>query len=593
MAKERGQLGLGIADRSKPGKDAFDYRAAQTEQWVRDLPMGNIGETARLVYEALHEVNHLAIAWKERYRFLELLREPIHYIQTSLSKRLATTTFPLPEKSQRVANLALSLANEMALGYKTAIEEMLGSSFLSRDNKALTVMIHRAIRYLSQAMLSSYQTYRPHPEKSWSELNALYLYAEHKNIYHGRVSDELNDLLPESSIARVYKQILLLALASPYRLRQGEAEVVYNALARYAIHAHILPYSDPAATEVLFSVHINSDRAPDYLVFNHEECNKELCRLVDTRELSQRIYEELERREGYMGSGQIPKELVVRLIRAWGIAPKRSFTRNERTDSNVTTVIGLTTLYRALAQAQGSADTEIHRARFNSRSVVGVSQPTTDDIWDIRGSMSISRDFERYKSLYEPDNMPRQESKIPTHTWQILNESAGGYRLALASNENAGVKVGELIGIDRSSSGKTWETGVVRWLRQGSDGHLEVGIQVLAPHAIPVLVSNERAAGKAADSQYGLLLEEIPAIKQPGSLIAPTLLFKQGDELSVNAPSLQTKLKLKERMQDSGAFAQFAYISADQQLTKAETQKPADRNKNRGNDGLGQVWDEL
>ena len=590
MAKEHGQLGLGIAERSKPGKDAFDYRAAQTEQWVRDLPMGNIGETARLVYETLHEVNRLSIAWKERYRFLELLREPIHYVQTALSKRLSTTTFPLPEKSQRIANLALSLANEMALGYKTAIEEMLGSSFLSRDNRALTVMIHRAIRYLSQAMLSSYQTYRPHPEKSWSELNALYLYAEHKNIYHDRVSDALNELLPESSIARVYKQILLLALASPYRLRQGEAEVVYDALARYALHAHILPYSDPAATEVLFSIHINSDQAPDYLVFNHEECNKELCRLVDTRELSQRIYEELERREGLMGSGQIPKELVVRLIRAWGIAPKRTFARNEREASHVTAVIGLTTLYRTLAQAQGNADTQIHRARFNSRAVVGVSQPTTDDIWDIRGSKSISKDYEHYKSLTEVDETPRQEVTIPTHTWQILNESAGGYRLALTESENAGIKVGELIGVDCSNSGKSWETAVVRWLRQGSDGRLEIGVQVLAPHAIPVLVSNERAAGKAADSQYGLLLEEIPAIKQPGSVITPSLLFKQGNELSVNAPSLQTKFKLKEKLQDSGAFAQFAYSSTEQQQT---AQAPKPTSKEPGNSGFGQIWDEL
>ncbi len=592
MAKEYGQLGLGVAERSKPGKDAFDYRTSHTEQWVRDLPMGNVGETARLVYEALHGVNHLAIAWKERYRFLELLREPVHYVQSSLDKRLSNATFPLPEKSQRIANLDQSLSNEMALGYKTAIEEMLGSSFLSRDNKALTVMIHRAIRYLSQAMLSCYQTYRPHPENSWRELNALYLFAEHKNVYHDRVNDELNKLLPESSIARVYKQILLLALASPYRLRQNEAEVVYNALSRYATHAHILPYSDPAATEVLFSIHINSDQAPDYLVFNHEECNKELCRLVDTRELSQKIYEELEKREGLMGSGQIPADLVIRLIRAWGIAPKRSFARNERNAASVSAVIGLTNLYRLLAKEQGSANTQMHRARFNSRSVVGVSQPTNEDIWDIRGSSYIKKDYDHYKSFTDPDEIAQDDSTIPTQTWQILNESAGGYRLSLASNESVGVKVGELMGINRGNGSNTWETGVVRWIRQGSDGRLELGVQVLAPHATPVLVSNERAAGKAAESQYGLLLDEIPALKQAGSLITPTLLFKKGNELSVNAPSLQARLKLEDKLQDSGAFAQFTYKRTDQPQAAA---KPADKPSDKGadNNGFGHIWDEL
>lgn len=592
MAKELGQLGLGIAERSKPGKDAFDYRASHIEQWVKELPMGNIGETARLVYETLHEVNRLAIAWKDRYRFLELMRKPVQYVQNSLTTRLTNATYPLPEKVQRIANLSQSLSNEMALGYKTAIEEMLASSFLSRDNKALTIMIHRAIRYLSQAMLSCYQSYRPHPESSWRELNALYLFAEHKNIYHDRVSDSLNELLPESSIARVYKQILLLALASPYRLRQGESEVVYNALARYALHAHILPYSDPAATEVLFSVHINSDHAPDYLVFTHEECNRELCRLVDTRELSQKIYEELERREGIMGSGQISADLVIRLIRAWGIAPKRSFTRNQRNETTVTAVIGLTTLYRVLAQAQGSSTTQMHRARFNSRSVVGVSQPTTEDIWDIRGSSYIKKDFDHYKSFTEPDDIPREEVSIPYQTWQILNESAGGYRLALAGKENAGVKVGELIGINRGNGSETWEAGTVRWLRQDSGRQLEIGVQVLAPHAIPVLVSNDRAAGKAAESQYGLLLDEIQAIKQPASLIAPTLLFKKGNELSVNSPSLQTTIKLQDKLQDSGAFVQFAYTSTEKPLTKS---KPVPKSAENGttNNGFGHIWDEL
>lgn len=592
MAKELGQLGLGIAERSKPGKDAFDYRASHIEQWVKDLPMGNIGETARQVYEALHEVNRLAIAWKDRYRFLELLREPVQYVQRSLTQRLASATFPLPEKVQRIANLSQSLSNEMALGYKTAIEEMLASSFLSRDNKAMTVMLHRAIRYLSQAMLSCYQSYRPHPENSWRELNALYLFAEHKNVYQDRVADELNDLLPESSIARVYKQILLLALASPYRLRHGESEVVYNALARYAMHAHILPYSDPAATEVLFSIHINSDQAPDYLVFNHEECNKELCRLVDTRELSQKIYEELERREGFMGSGQIPADLVIRLIRAWGIAPKRSFARNERSATTVTAVIGLTTLYRVLAQAQGSSTTQMHRARFNSRSVVGVSQPTSEDIWDIRGSSYIKKDYDHYKSLTEPDDIPREEISIPYQTWQILNESAGGYRLALAGKENVGVKVGELIGINRGNGSEAWETGTVRWLRQDSDGRLEIGVQVLAPHAIPVLVSNDRAAGKAAESQYGLLLDEIHAIKQPASLIAPTLLFKKGNELTVNAPSLQATIKLQDKLQDSGAFVQFAYTSAEKPPTESKPIPKSTDDGSNGN-GFGHIWDEL
>jgi len=588
MAQDKGQLGLDIAQRSKPGKDTFDYRAASTEQWIQNLPMGNIGETARLVYETLHEVNRLAISWKDRFRFLELLRQPYHYVQTSLNRHFVGMSFPLSNKSQRIATLAVTLSSEMALGYKTAIEEMLGSSFLSRDSKAMTVMIHRAIRYISQSMLISYQTYAAHPGSCWRELNALYLYAEHKGVYQDRVKDELNTLLPESSIARAYKQILLLALASPYRLRQGEAETVYNALAHYAGYAHVIPYSESLASEVLFSVDMDSDKAPDYLVFSQEVCNSKHCRLVDTRELSKKMYAALEKGEELAGMSKLPKQLVVRLIRTWGIAPKRNFTRNER-HANVEIAIGITMLHRVLAEAQGTPEMHTHRSSYDSKAVVGVSQPTTDDVWDIRASSNMKRDYDHYKSITDPDEPAVVKHTIKLHLCQVLNESAGGYRLSLENAENAGLKVGELLGIRQDTDGAPWETGVIRWLRNGGEGRMEAGIQVLAPHARPVMVSNSKASGAAAESQYALLLPEIPALKQPHSIITPALLYKPGIELSVNLPNQSIKLKLGSKLQDSGVFVQYTYSSAEK-----FAKSPAKRSKpEQDEDGFNQVWDEL
>ena len=121
MAKGKGQIGLSIAERHRPTKESFDFRSASVEQWVETLPVGNVGETARLVYGALHDVNRLDISWKERQRFLEQLRAPISYVQESLVKRYTGMSFPLPPKTQRIAALAQTLYLEMALGYKTAI----------------------------------------------------------------------------------------------------------------------------------------------------------------------------------------------------------------------------------------------------------------------------------------------------------------------------------------------------------------------------------------------------------------------------------------------------------------------------------------
>ncbi|MFO7593089.1 MAG: hypothetical protein R6X15_03460 [Pseudomonadota bacterium] len=586
MAGEKGLSGLKTAERSKPGKDSFDYRSANVEKWVQTLPVGNIGETARLVYDALYEVNRLEITWKERHRFLELLREPVHYVQNSLVRRFTGMPFPLPEKARRISLLARTLYDEMALGYKAAIEEMLEGNFLTRDNKALTLLIHRAVRYLSRSLLTCYQTYTPHPENSWLELHSLYLYAEHKNIQQTPIKDEYNQLMPDSSIARVYKQILLLVLTSPYRLRQGEAEAVYSALARWAGHGHIIPYDDPSAGEALFVVHMDSDEAPDYRVFDHRNCNSELCRLVDTRQLSKVLTEELERRKRGDISGPIGAQLMRLLIRTWGVAPRRVFSRNDR-QATIEVVVGTTMLHRALARELAIPELSGKTANFSSKSVTDSGHSTSDDMWDIFSSSKMKANYEHYLNLTAEE--ADHEIKIPevvSETWQIRNESAGGYRLALEPSQSAKVQVGELIGLRHRRDGDLWETGVVRWLRQDLEGGLEIGVQALAPQVLPVMVKKVEPKGHTADYQYGLMLPKIPTLKQPATIITPVMLFHTGDELILHSPDNDLKITLLQQLQATGSFAQFLFTPSRQESSAAGEEA-------KGRDPISSVWEDL
>lgn len=576
MAKGKGQLGLTIAERTQPTSSSFNTRPSAVEQWVRDLPLGNVGAMSKLLYSTLREVNRLAISWRDRQRFLELLRQPIDYVQQQLQQRYTGISFPLPPKTQQIADLSMTLSGEMALGYKTAIEEMLASSFLSRDNKALVELIHRAVHYLSCALLTSYKTYSSHPEDCWFELHMLYLHAEHKGVHTKQIHDNENRTLPKSSIARLYKQILLLALASPYRMRQGEAHAVYHALARWAGHARIIPYNDPSAAEALFVVHMDSDDSPDFQAFNHRDCNGELCRLVDTRQLSHILQEELEylKKSGKNNEG-VSAELVSRLIRSWGIAPKRSFSRNDK-DASLEVVVGLTSLHRLLATELGDESQLRDKAQYQSKSVVGVSQPTSSDIWDIFSKEKLALQYDNYKQQTSPKQEKAPE-KVASQYWQIRNESAGGYRLAIEHNDGAKVQVGELLGLRHRHNEQPYEAGVIRWMRQPADGGLELGVQVLAPQAVPVMLRNTKRDGKTAQFQPALLLPEVPTIGLPATLITPILLFEVGMELQLHHPEQDIRLVLSARGEQTGCFAQYRFESkteAEQQPLKERLADP-------------------
>lgn len=578
MAREKGQIGLTIAERHTPTKQSFDYRSTSVDKWIQSLPVGNIGETARQVYSALYEVNRLKISWKDRQKFLEHLRESVQYVQNSLVKRYTGMPLPLPSKTQRIAALSQTLYLEMALGYKTAIEEMLGSSFLTRDNKALTELLHRAVRYLSQAILTAYQIYAPHPVNTWFELHMLFLHAEHKKLHQTPVRDRLNEVMQESSIARLYKQILLLALTSPYRLRQGAAEQLYNTLSRWAGHAHIIPYNSPAAGEALFVVHLDSDHAPDYQAFNHRDCNTELCRLVDTRQLSHILQEELKLQVEERKKGPISPDLMLKLIRSWGVAPKRHFSRNE-SESQIEVVVGSSMLHQALAHQLGDARQYSQRASYSSKNVHDISQPSGDDIWDIFASKKIQKGYVEYEASQQPPPPPEKEVvDLGIQQWSIRNESAGGYRLVLPKEQHSKVQVGELLGLRSHEGSHLWEVGVVRWLRQPDDGGLEMGVQVLGPEALPVTVRNIQSGGKAAQYQYALLLQAIPTIGQPASLITPIMLFSPGNEVHLHMPGKETRVILQEKIQDSGSFVQFRFRpKPDEGLRRSEEESLSEK----------------
>ncbi len=583
MGVGKGRIGLQLPEQGKPAKGAFDIRPKRVEEWVQSLPTGDVGETARRVYQTLHEVNRLRHAPTDRFHFMELLREPIAYVEGALGKRFIGVSFPLPNKTRQVAKLAQALLMEMALGYKFIAEETRSTNVLLRDKQLLMTSIHRAIRYLSQALLTNYQLYAPHPAGSWRELHLLYLCAEQLKLHTTPLKDSWNAKLPESSIARGYKQMLMLALASPYRLRQGEAEAIYHALGRWAAHTDIIPFNHPKAEAALFVVHMDSDSEPDYHAFDHRHCDSDACRMVETHQLSHLLRDELH----YLVEHKVKPEhglsndLLHRLILAWGVAPKRDFNRSER-QGTIEVVIGISSLHQALAAAYGKASVSAHRSHFESKSVPMLNSRAAD-IW--------GKIFDQELPSMKEQREAEENTPPPTYSsqhWLVHNESAGGYRLGLEDKPDSQVQVGELLGLHTNTSDPlSWAVGAVRWIRQSEQRKgLELGVQILSPSALPVEMTSPKHPG---EPQRGLLLPELELIKQRASIVTPTLLFEHGDEVSLHNSGHTTDIILGQLKQESGLFNQFHFTVKH----KKEASSVSASNKPLMHDDFDALWKEL
>ena len=60
--------------------------------WLAGLPKANLGETARLLYQAMRELNQLRTPTQNRLQLLELMRPEIHFIVVSWNAATCSTS---------------------------------------------------------------------------------------------------------------------------------------------------------------------------------------------------------------------------------------------------------------------------------------------------------------------------------------------------------------------------------------------------------------------------------------------------------------------------------------------------------------------
>jgi hypothetical protein len=630
---------LDIPEQSKPTEDSFDTRPKQVEAWVAALPMANVGESARRIFSALKEINRLSISEHDRFKTMEAFRTPVHHITGVLKKHYISQNLPLSPKNQKIAELAIQLNSEMALGYKTVINDRLGKRFSRLSSKTLTTSIHRAIRYLSNVLLCAYQIYIQHPENVWLQIHRLYLYAEANNLHTTPVKNHVAPGSPlDSSISDIYKQILLLALAGPYRLRQQVIDAVYSELETWAGDCQIHAYGEIENNDYAFTINLNTDAAPGY--FKDEgAANPAFCRTVNTSELAQTLSNSLLSSElssepsSEPSSGnhaasngtKIPEDVQKRLLMTWSGKSRRTFSRASKSNE-IAITLGLSATHHYIdeiirpllsdpATPCPTATESLHtmeplrivdtqtgndedddpaldeRAHYTSTPVFGISNldDHTPDVWDPDYTYRVNNPTYAYLHSEELDTGDKASLyAIAPLACKGINESAGGYCLLgyLEYGKNSQkVQVGELVGIrDNIDANSTQlSIGVIRRIKSWKNG-LELGLQKLAPCAEAIATASLTDDGTHEKYQRSLVLPELSGINQSATLITHAW-HQVDDQLIANVHGHRTLIKLTKQLESTGVFSQFKFEIIDK-IKKPNTQPET----TESNDEFDSVW---
>ncbi len=495
---------------------------------------------------------------------------------------------------------------QMARGYHKS---------LGTQGKHSALATQRALSYLGQMLLRAYQVYAPYPDGVWLAIHGLYQQADAQGYAQTSIKENITDSECDRSIENVYKHILLLALACPYRLRQGEVERIDTWLCEWAQHATLTRITEARSPNGMFVTNFDADDPPTYLVLRSTKYNPESCRLLNAARLADSIRETLgrQRREQGNKAQHINDHTLRRLMLAWGVMPQRRFSRTQK-HSTAVVAMGLSTAHyfisgeNEIVEGDSSAPRLFNKPANFTASNTAEQAGTMPDLWELtdvhlaRGAQPQAKDsqyieftpghdpFAVKSQLKTPAAPAQQTPAYQTHLWKMINVSAGGYRLLWDNRENSQAQVGELLGLRENNELDSFHLslGVVRWMKCETELGLELGVEMLAPGAVAVGTKIHKING---DNEYlrSLLLPAIKALGQPATLLTPALPYHTGDILMVSSHGKEARVELTKIMENTGSFAQYQFQPLDSQSEAAP--EPSD-NADKADD-FSALWTQL
>lgn len=575
-------------------------KETQVKLWLQNLPLTQAQQVSAQLYTAVHEISRLHTSSENRLAILELLRTPVHQTLSGLALKYLNQPLILPEAALKTATVAQAIQKHFLNGYLAIVRELCGSN-AAKEQQAL--VIQRAMTALGLLLLRSYQLYLPIASQIWAEAHALHQLACALELERLPAEDKLPHHQGVKTIHNSYLRILLLATARPNQLRQDEIESTYNLLELLAPVAELDTY-DPTGKENLFVVLTNSNRPPFYKSHWRPASNPgaEPPLEIRTSHLVGRLQEQQSAgNEGVDASVSqrnqlnLSAALTKHLAQAWSHLALRSFERQD-VNAEIEVTVGLTNIHFYLAdeqpfnlflnQSSAVAGAPEKGAIYQKRGIQLKDDKAKkeDDPWgdafEIAGTPFDGRalpTFNIEKSIKSQEKVNYQ-GQHPIYKVPLMDRSPGGYGLEWRNEIPVQVRAGELLGLREYGRNK-WSIGVVRWAHQ-IKGATQLGIQIIAPYAIPVGLAAVHKTGGFAEYLRALQIPELRAINQPPSMITNAISFHEYSKARLySQPQAgvssddDKSIQLTQRLFATGAFSQFGFRELVTAKPEAKTSK--------------------
>lgn len=480
------------------------------QAWIESLsPFSNLDSTREL-YQGLCALNRETLDPKKRYTLTQMYEGPVREACASLQSSFHSVAFPMPTKLRRVAAFVCQLNREMARAYMLCLQNLSMTWLMPWRRRQMLVMpAERALYYLSEVLLRSYQVYLPYSADIWRSAHAAYRLAELHGRHNERIDVHENKEAVSTSVSQRYRRLLLLGTANPYQMPFGECMTVHRFLGQWAHQVPLMLAAPQHDNGACFLVDLSTDTPPVAAGRTSTNIDTSNFRWLDISELTRTLHGMLRRLErgesatslqlGVECLDSVCHDMLQRLHRVFGQAVSRRHSRIKRHET-VMICAGIGALHFFAGGQKPFAAPESQAA-----SDVSTTVDMTDD--------------ETYLSLDEPST-----GTSPTATpesfrvdrWHVHDVSPQGLMLSQESGSSVKFRIGDLLGIQRMSVPGHWSAGLVRWCKTLGEKGTEIGVELIAPDVTPTSITSTTDSNA---SQPALMLPAVEATRHPASVL--------------------------------------------------------------------------
>jgi len=255
---------------SPPGNGAMDFDlpiisgeanpefadAASCAQWLHALPLINVGPSHGRLLGQLEELNCFAMPVGERMKVLELLREPVVFVQNEHAKKFSAKAVPLSTQEREIFTNVLALWDAFAYGWEHCLQALAGASGPPGE---AALACQRALWSLSQKFAEHFKAYQSIAPHEWKRLHRLYAFAEGAGVAQHAVSPASAEHGSQTTCAQTYAHTLLAELANPNQQTPRQQVLVSRWLMRWARKVSFGPHSTPSTGTPALSVDLEAE----------------------------------------------------------------------------------------------------------------------------------------------------------------------------------------------------------------------------------------------------------------------------------------------------------------------------------------------